>query len=276
MNVDTYKNKYSTSVYKEMDINHVFKTIKSDKSKVKKEDRLGVVYASSSSLKGRKHEDIKIFTGLAFIDIDNCSDPKKVKAEFMNIDCTFATWFSSSGNVHSLIKIPISKDKDEFKRRYRILVKDLEEEIGDWGSIDPITVNPSQLAFISHDAEIYINKDCETYEGIYLPSLPKKNRKIKFNVNNDTSTKWCVGKVEKWYNDIVDNGYPQVLKYAMTLGGWSAAGYIENNNALEVLLALIKHNNYLNSNQSSGSLETYLKAATSSFNEGLKHPLHWH
>ena len=62
----------------------------------------------------------------------------------------------------------------------------------------------------------------------------------------------------------------------MTLGGWSAAGYIENNNALEVLLALIKHNNYLNSNQSSGSLETYLKAATSSFNEGLKHPLHWH
>ena len=49
MNVDTYKNKYSTSVYKEMDINHVFETIKSDKSKVKKEDRLGVVYASSSS-----------------------------------------------------------------------------------------------------------------------------------------------------------------------------------------------------------------------------------
>ena len=111
MNVDIYENKYSTSVYKKMDINHVFETIKSNSSKVKKEDRLGAVYASSSS-KGRKHEYIKNFTGLAFIDIDNCSDPKKVKAEFMNIDCTFATWFSSSGNVHSLIKIPISKDKD--------------------------------------------------------------------------------------------------------------------------------------------------------------------
>ena len=66
------------------------------------------------------------------------------------------------------------------------------------------------------------------------------------------------------------------MKYAITLGGWSAGGYIESNNALDVLLVLIRNNNYLNSTQSSGSLETYLKAATSSFNEGLKHPLHWH
>ena len=275
MDLNIYKNKHSKEFDGIIELNKVFSLIKTKASDLPKADRLGVVYASKSK-KGRKHEDIVSYNGMVFIDVDECKEPKKIKELFTEIDCTIATWYSTSGNVHALIKIPVCNSKNEFKRRYELLVKDLKDEIEDWGVIDEITSNPTQLAFISNDADIYINDAPETYEGIYLPSLPKKNRKIKFNVNNDTSTKWCVGKVEKWYNDIVDNGYPQVLKYAMTLGGWSAAGYIENNNALEVLLALIKHNNYLNSNQSSGSLETYLKAATSSFNEGLKHPLHWH
>ena len=275
MDLNIYKNKHSKEFDGTIELNKLFRLIKTKASDLPKADRLGVVYASKSK-KGRKHEDIVSYNGMVFIDVDECKEPKKVKELFIEIDCTRATWYSTSGNVHALIKIPVCKTKDEFKRRYELLTSDLRDEIGDCGKLDSITINPTQLAFISHDTELFVNEEPTTYEGIYLPNKPKQNRTISFDFYNDASTKWCISKAQDWFNDILDNGYPQVLRYAITLGGWSAAGYIESNNALEVLLALIKHNNYLNSNQSSGSLETYLKAATSSFNEGLKHPLHWH
>jgi hypothetical protein len=65
------------------------------------------------------------------------------------------------------------------------------------------------------------------------------------------------------------------LRYAITLGGWSSAGYIEPSEALDVLKTLTQSNPYLNSRDSSGSMETYLKAAESSFNKGLEQPLKW-
>ena len=274
MRLNIYKNKHATEYEKTMELSKVFKLIETQASNVIKSERLGIVYASTSK-RGRKHEDILEFTGIAFIDVDDCSEPKKVKELFAEIDCTIATWYSTSGNVHALIKIPVCKTKDEFKRRYELLTSDLRDEIGDWGKLDSITINPTQLAFISHDTELFVNEEPTTYEGIYLPNKPKQNRTISFDFYNDASTKWCISKAQDWFNDILDNGYPQVLRYAITLGGWSSAGYIEPSEALDVLKTLTRCNPYLNSRDSSGSIETYLKAVESSFNEGLEHPLHW-
>ena len=274
MKLNIYKNKHSTESKKSLELKEIFEMIKTNVSKVPKENRLGVVYASTTT-KGRKHDDILGFTGMAFIDVDNCTDPVKVKELFIELDTTIATWYSTSGNVHALVKIPVCENKDEFKRRYDLLTDDLLDEIGDWGVLDKITVNPTQLAFISHDSELYVNDEPETYEGIYLPNRPKKNRIISFDVYNDKSSKWCIDKVQGWFNDIDTNGYPQVLKYSITLGGWASAGYIEPGKALDVLKTLIQSNNYLNSRESSGKIETYLNAGESSFNEGLLHPLHW-
>ncbi|MDC1362670.1 hypothetical protein N8229_01350 [Flavobacteriaceae bacterium] len=257
-----------------MELTTVFNTIKTNKPTIPKSERLGVVYASKSS-KGRKHEHIESYTGMAFIDVDDCTHPKEVKNLFKAIDCTLACWYSSSGNVHALIKIPICTTKDEFKRRYTLLASDLRHEIGSWGHLDGITTNPTQLAFMSSDADIYINDAPTTYNGIYMPTPKKVVRMLKFQKYSDASTNWCIDKAQLWFNGIDINGYPQVLKYAHTIGGWSASGKIEESLAKETIKQLINSNQYLNSKDSSGSLETYLTGAMASFNKGLENPLEW-
>ena len=274
MRVNIYENKHAKVFNNTMELTKVFNTIKTNKPTIPKSERLGVVYASKSS-KGRKHEHIESYTGMAFIDVDDCTQPKEVKNLFKAIDCTLACWYSSSGNVHALIKIPICTTKDEFKRRYTLLASDLRHEIGSWGHLDGITTNPTQLAFMSSDADIYINDAPTTYNGIYMPTPKKVVRMLKFQKYSDASTNWCIDKAQLWFNGIDTNGYPQVLKYAHTMGGYCATGKIEESLAKETLQQLINSNQYLNSKESSGSLETYLKGAMASFNKGLENPLEW-
>ena len=274
MKLNIYKNRLQKEYFTTLTTDEIFHLIRTNRGDIPKNKRLGVVYASTSS-KGRKHEDIDTYTGIAFIDVDNCRRPTFVKMLFQELDCTIACWYSSSGNVHALIKIPVCKSKDEFKRRYSLLVKDLKEEIDDWGQIDEITSNPTQLAFISGDAEIFVNDAPVSYEGIYLPTPIKMVRKLKFHYNSDASTHWCVDKAQNWFNGIDTNGYPQVLKYSYTIGGWCASGKIDEFTARQTIEQLIKNNQYLNSKNSSGSLTTYLSGAMASFSKGLDMPLEW-
>ena len=269
-----HKNKLKKEYFTILKLDEIFHLIRTNKTDLPKTDRLGVVYASTST-KGRKHEDIDTYTGMAFIDVDNCKRPTFVKMLFQELDCTIACWYSSSGNVHALIKIPVCKSKDEFKRRYNLLVKDLKEEIDDWGQIDEITSNPTQLAFMSSDAGIFVNDAPVSYEGIYLPTPIKMVRKLKFHYNSDASTHWCVDKAQNWFNGIDTNGYPQVLKYSYTIGGWCASGKIDEFIARQTIEQLVKGNPYLNSRNSSGSLTTYLSGAMASFSKGLDMPLEW-
>jgi hypothetical protein len=274
MKLNIYKNRLQKEHFTTLSIDEIFHLIRTNRGDTPKNERLGVVYASTS-LKGRKHEDIDTYTGIAFIDVDNCRRPTFVKMLFQELDCTIACWYSSSGNVHALIKIPVCKSKDEFKRRYNLLVKDLKEEIDDWGQIDEITSNPTQLAFMSSDAEIFVNDAPVSYEGIYLPTPIKMVRKLKFHYNSDASTNWCIDKAKEWFNGIDTNGYPQVLRYSITIGGWCASGKIDEFTARQTIEQLIKGNPYLNSKNSSGSLTTYLSGAMASFSKGLDMPLEW-
>jgi len=274
MKLNIYKNRLQKEHFTTLTIDEIFKLIRTTKSDIPKNERLGVVYASTSA-KGRKHEHIESYTGMAFIDVDDCKKPKLVKLLFQELDCTIACWYSSSGNVHALIKIPVCKSKDEFKRRYSLLVKDLKEEIDDWGHIDEITSNPTQLAFISSDAEIYINEAPVSYEGIYLPTPPQIVRKAKLFSTSDKTTNYCLDKAQQWFNGINTNGYPQVLKYSYTMGGYCATGKIDEAVAKETLQQLIISNQYLNSKNSSGTISTYISGAMASFEKGLDMPLEW-
>ena len=274
MRVNIYENKHAKVFNNTMELPKVFNIIKTNKPTMPKSERLGVVYASKSS-KGRKHEHIESYTGLAFIDVDDCTHPKEVKNLFKVIDCTIACWYSSSGNVHALIKIPVCKSKDEFKRRYTLLANDLRHEIGSWGHLDGITTNPTQLAFMSSDAEIYINEYPETYEGIYLPTPPQIIRKASLYNTSDKTTNYCLDKAQQWFNSIDTNGYPQVLKYSYTMGGYCATGKIDKTVAKETIQQLIISNQYLNSKNSSGSIGTYISGAMASFEKGLDMPLEW-
>jgi hypothetical protein len=103
MKLNIYRNRLQKEHFTTLSRNEIFTLIRTAKSDTPKNERLGVVYASTST-KGRKHEDIDTYTGMAFIDVDNCKKPKLVKLLFQELDCTIACWYSSSGNVHALIK----------------------------------------------------------------------------------------------------------------------------------------------------------------------------
>ena len=273
MILNRYKNKYATT-NKEITLKQIFENIRTNNINQKKADRRGIVYATTSN-NGRQHEDIKTFTGLIFIDIDNCSTPQKVKEIFTQITHTVAVWYSTSGNVHALIKIPICKNIDEFKRRYRSFIEVIDLYIEDYGVLDTITINPTQLAFESYDKKIFIRTNkVVTYNGI---ENKKRKKTIKPFLNDpiDSSQIWTTNWIRNKILEINTNGYPQVLKYSRALGGYSSGGYIGYDNALATLLTAVNNNDYLNSSNSSGTIKTYLKAAEASFKFGIEEPLIW-
>tara|TARA_R110000803_G_scaffold209022_1_gene278160 strand:- start:87 stop:920 length:834 start_codon:yes stop_codon:yes gene_type:complete len=273
MIINQYKDKYSKASHQSLPIQRIFENISKNNIKTPKTQRIGNVFATTTA-KGRKHEDIVGYNGLLFIDVDDCIFPADVKETFIGITHTLAVWYSSSGNVHALIKIPICRNLNEFKRRYKAFIRQLQPYIEGYAkTIDTITVNPSQLAFESYDSEIYVNDNPIPFKYI----LPKEEYKpVELNINATTkSSQWCIAWVQNHINDITDNGYPQVLTAAYTLGGYAAAGYVSQHEAMDALKAFVRNNVYLNSNESSGNLKTYLSSAESAFNEGLKKPLVW-
>lgn len=269
--VNQYQNKYSTS-NKEINLQDIFENIRSKNINQPKADRKGIVYCTTST-KGRRHEDIVSFTGLLFIDIDECKHPKTIKEIMTKIKHTVAVWYSSSGNVHALIKIPVCLNVDEFKRRYKAFIQVLEPFIKGLGMIDSITSNPTQLAFESYDVEIIVKKNPITFEHI----LPVKKQSLQKSIipPTDAREKWCVNWITRSIDSINTLGYPQLLQYSYTLGGYSAGGYISQSLAEETLLNAINNNEYFNSNESSGSLTTYQKGGLAAFRKGLEKPIEW-
>ena len=274
MKINQYKKKTSLSSFRSLELNSIFQNIKTNNIDTQKSERRGNVFAATTS-KGRKHEDIKTFTGLLFIDLDNCIDHVEVKQFFIQLDHTVAVWYSSSGkNVHALIKIPICKDIAEFKRRHKAFLKQVKPYIKTLAIIDTITSNPTQLAFESYDPKIYVNTNPITFQNI--APKPKKIKPPKVIPMATTKTeeycsRWLIDSIAS----ITTNGYPQLLKYAQTIGGYSSGGYISQSLAKETLIRCIESNPYFNSNESQGSISTYLKGGIASFENGLTKPLVW-
>ena len=274
MRINQYKKKTSIRSFRSVEIETIFQNIKSNNIDTPKTERRGNVFAATTT-KGRKHKHLDTFTGLLFMDIDNCIDHKKVKQFFIELEHTAAVWFSSSGkNVHALIKIPIPKDINEFKRRHKAFLKQVKPFIKDLAIIDTITSNPTQLAFESYDPEIYVNPKPIEFTNIAPKPKQKKLPKVAAIPTNKTE-EYCINWIKEKINGINTNGYPQLLKYAQTLGGYAAGGYISQTLARETLRQCIEANAYFNSKDSQGSISTYLKGGIASFEDGLQKPLIW-
>ncbi len=272
MELNRYKDRYAKE-HQKVNLKDVFNNIKYNNISQKKEDRKGIVYATTST-QGRKHEHIEKFTGLIFIDVDNCEEASKVKNLFKQIAHTKATWYSTSGNVHALLTIPICKTVEEFKRRYTSLANDIIPLLKGNGQLDTITSNPTQLAFESYDKDIFIRETPEPYTQI---EKKKRKRIIKANQFEPTTKReeWVMNWIANSINKINTNGYPQLLKLANTLGGYSSGGYISYNNALETLKTAISNNEYFNSNLSSGTMKVYQESGKASFENGMNTPINW-
>jgi hypothetical protein len=256
-----------------VELAEVFEEIRSNKDLPEKLDRKMVLY--SSNVRYRHVKEIKNYTGLLFIDIDKPANPAEIKSFFIKHLHTVAVWYSASKGIHALIKIPIVKEVEEFKRRFDLYTKILDQNLKNC-IIDRATANPIQCAFINYDPEIYVNPDPVEFTGIN-PAPEKKERVVNSlgdNVSSGTEM-WTIKRMTELFNEIVDNGFPQVRSLGRTLGGWCATSKISEDKALELLEELVNDNNYLTGGDSGGSIDLYVNTALSAFELGLLEPLEW-
>jgi len=141
----------------------------------------------------------------------------------------------------------------------------------------------------------HIHLRCPSNQGLigsFVQILfPRKAKTTKYAGNWDFESKqpWSY----RWQQNLLRNTAITKNIQVLVYGNWPdknknikpffTATYSENEIvetpvrtfAKETIQQLINSNQYLNSKDSSGSLETYLKGAIASFNKGLENPLEW-
>ena len=275
MKIDIYKNRKRKSKSKTKELAEILEDIRTNPQYKNKRERYGMVYATTTNF-GRKHKHIKSYNGLIFIDVDHCINPEKVKEILSSLDCTIATWYSSSGKgVHAIMKISKATSLSTYRRRWDALYERLVEIIGFWGEVDRITRNPTQLSFVSYDPDIIIRPFPVTFKRMKRRPKPKNRTKPRI-CTSETTPKEVIEWIDATIPKIESPGYTQLIKYAYTLGGFASGGAINPEDALEALYSAIEQNPYfLLGGSSDSSINNYIKGGEDCFREGMNEPLEW-
>lgn len=168
--ISLYPDAYSTKAIKEITIDEYFKGILDGKwqdeifkykSGKQKKEKLPAVTISGTFKEGRKDTDIKTYTNLLIIDVDqkdNSINLSQVKEKLKEIPQIFAYHHSVSGEGLALY-FPVNKTK--YKESYEAITQMLAN---DYGIVcDASCSNISRLRFISYDPDLYVNYGAEKW-----------------------------------------------------------------------------------------------------------------
>lgn len=187
---------------------------------------------------GRSYNDIIRFTGLMVLDFDHLRS-KEYAIQFRDFifneyNQIVVAWLSPSKlGVKCLVSIPIAQTVEQFKEYYFGIASDMDRFDGFDGSGQ----NSVLPLFQSYDPELLFrnNYTAWTIRGIkknaFVSNLDKKDRIIKM--------------IASGMDNIHDNGHPQLRSLCVAVGGYVASGYIEENEALQFINALIVSHRYL-------------------------------
>jgi len=225
----------------------------------------------------RRYADVAEWTGLMQIDLDGIETLEEaiqiknhIFEGYKEIVCAFIS--PSGKGVKCLMKTIIPTDKQHYKALHSGMVDTFEE----YSYLDLSTKNAMLPMFISADKDILFRdySECDAWaqenwtktEYVQLnDTLP--NNFNKDNIGNDYNTKKVIRITESRINNIMDCGHPQVRSTALILGSRVAAGYINENDAQNLLTSLIQNNSYLKKD-----LRNYLSTAHWGIKEGMKAP----
>ena len=119
-------------------------------------------------------------TGLAIFDYDHVENVHFLKWQLSLLPYTFAVWISPSGTgIKHLVRIPIVKDKHEYKEYYFALLDELEE----YGP-DTATSDINRLCFESYDPQLIVKwRGVEVFKKkkdkpFLRPSFPEPQQTI--------------------------------------------------------------------------------------------------
>lgn len=158
-----------------------------DKRKLIKETLTAVTFCGTFT--HRSKTALKEASGLAILDFDKFKKYDEVvelKNELKKDNFIFSAWVSPSGfGLKALIKIPVVKNDEEFKRYFKAIFNHFEWVNNTYGenTFDTSGKDISRLCFESYDPEIYINQDSEIFTT-FIPDEKPIDTSTLGNVTN--------------------------------------------------------------------------------------------
>jgi hypothetical protein len=268
MKVSVYKDVFDKTSKYFYDVSVVLKTIQNGKYKDKIHQlRQTTDKAKRSSLKqtlpsicfsgifeSRHDNQLINHSGLVILDFDHVPDVIQLKEQLKNDPYTFAAFVSPSGDgLKVLFRIP--PDKTEHSSYYLSIVEYCK--LQGYPALDTTSKNVSRLCFVSYDPEIYINEQSQVFtEKHTLPNVNVADL-LRSHTNNeqktDPQTQPTVSRgtdyskinriAEMIRNSTDGNKHEVLLKAARLAGGYIAAGYIDELEAVRILESEIINKN---------------------------------
>jgi hypothetical protein len=142
--------------------------------------------------------------------------------------------------------------------------------MGLYDGFDEVNKNPAQPLFQSYDPELLFREDATIFrkrkpKQVFIPKLSVQ----PFRTFNSSERKeQIIRMITRRMREIVDNGHPQLLKIAYTLGGSVGGGYLSQSEAEILIHGLIETNEYL-----SKGISGYKKTASTCIENGIKRPI---
>jgi len=219
---------------------------------------------------GRSYSNIVSFNGLMVLDFDKIDNAKGFKEFlFKAVPSIIAAYLSpSKKGCKFIVRIPVCKTIEEFKSYFYGMAYYLEKYEG----FDPSTQNCILPLYLSIDPELLYRDDAtvSTQRGEKIDEFKPFEGEIEVleNVSEEEVEK-VKDIISRSMGKIVDSGHYIVRSSALSLGGYVASGYLEQEEAEDFINTLIEGNSYCKKN-----LNGYKKTAKDMIIKGMKSPLY--
>ena len=213
----------------------------------------------------RRYKNIQFFTGLMVLDFDHIDYAEELKKYLFNTyNFIIAAWLSpSKKGIKALVSIPIVVSVDEFKEYYYGICTEMENYEG----FDESGQNCVLPLFQSYDSNLLQRNSFETWDikGEKTNDFNKSIPPVQISPGSDKS---IIKLISSGFNNITDNGHPQLRGLCLAVGGYVSSGYINENEAINHINWNIENHNYLRKGVSG-----YKKTALWALNLGKNKPL---
>jgi hypothetical protein len=227
----------------------------------------------------RSYNGIESFTGLLTLDFDELTEKEAVNLKYdlvENNPFVISSWLSASKKgVHAIVLTDKAKDVEDFKALYDGIVNYKFANVGklkDLRGFDNSMKKPTQPFFISYDNDTRV-KNSRLFKWVNrLKEQKAPNHSyiaFKKKYNSDEVEKRLYKMIDTKIDSIVDVGHPNLLGIARAIGGYIAAGYISEIDALSYFDYKINTHSYLMQ-----KAKTYQKTIRDLVKNGKQSPLY--
>lgn len=192
----------------------------------------------------RKDRSLSKHSGLCIVDFDKIERLDELKWEVMTIPQVYAAFVSPSGDgLKVLFRIPdnIERHKGHYKTILAFL-RTRFPHLKPGINIDPTSANIARVCYVSHDPEIYINRDAtiwDKYEQVDEPDTPV------VAVKGSGLTDFSKLQIAARMIDLAEDGtkHSTLVKAAYLMGGYITSGTVQEEDARKMLRDRIKARN---------------------------------